>query len=50
MRIVFRGTPEFAVPSLRALCDAGYCVGEDVSVSVARRDRVSDMMILEGGE
>ena len=24
MRIVFMGTPEFAVPSLRALCDAGY--------------------------
>ncbi len=26
MRIVFMGTPEFAVPSLRALCDAGYDV------------------------
>ncbi len=24
MRIVFMGTPEFAVPSLRALCDNGY--------------------------
>lgn len=24
MRIVFLGTPEFAVPSLRALCDSGY--------------------------
>ena len=24
MRIVFMGTPEFAVPSLKALCDAGY--------------------------
>ena len=24
MRIVFMGTPEFAVPSLTALCDAGY--------------------------
>ena len=24
MRIVFMGTPEFAVPSLRALCEAGY--------------------------
>lgn len=24
MRIVFMGTPEFAVPSLRALCDHGY--------------------------
>ncbi len=26
LRIVFRGTPEFAVPSLRALCDEGYNV------------------------
>ena len=24
MRIVFMGTPDFAVPSLRALCEAGY--------------------------
>ena len=24
MRIVFMGTPEFAVPSLRALCEHGY--------------------------
>ena len=24
MRIVFMGTPEFAVPSLRALLDNGY--------------------------
>lgn len=24
MRIVFMGTPEFAVPSLKALCEAGY--------------------------
>ncbi len=26
IRIVFMGTPEFAVPSLRALCEAGYNV------------------------
>ena len=26
MRIVFMGTPDFAVPSLRALCEAGYDV------------------------
>lgn len=26
MRIVFMGTPEFAVPSLRALCEGGYDV------------------------
>ena len=26
MKIVFMGTPEFAVPSLKALCDAGYDV------------------------
>ena len=24
MRILFMGTPEFAVPSLQKLCDAGY--------------------------
>lgn len=24
MRIVFMGTPQFAVPSLKALCEAGY--------------------------
>ena len=24
MRIVFMGTPDFAVPSLKALCEAGY--------------------------
>jgi len=43
--------PELAYNTVcEALCEAGYCVGEDVSVTVARRDRVSDMMILEGGE
>lgn len=43
--------PELAYNTVcEALCDAGYCVGEDVCVTVARRDRVSDMMILEGGE
>lgn len=26
LRIVFMGTPEFAVPSLRALVDSGYHV------------------------
>ena len=26
MRVVFMGTPEFAVPSLKALLDAGYGV------------------------
>ena len=29
MKIVFMGTPDFAVPSLHALTEAGY-VGEDV--------------------
>ena len=24
MRIVFMGTPDFAVPALRAICDAGH--------------------------
>ena len=43
--------PELAYNTVcEALCEAGYCVGEDVSVTVARRDRVSDMMILEGGD
>ena len=43
--------PELAYNTVcEALCDAGYCIGEDVSVTVARRDRVSDMMILEDGE
>ena len=35
MRIVFMGTPEFAVPSLRALLDAGY----DVVGAFAQPDR-----------
>ena len=43
--------PELAYNTVcGALCEAGYCIGEDVSVTVARRDRVSDMMILEDGE
>lgn len=35
IRIVFMGTPEFAVPSLRALLDAGY----DVAAVVTQPDR-----------
>lgn len=35
MRIVFMGTPEFAVPSLRALLDAGY----EVVAAVTQPDR-----------
>ena len=31
MRIVFMGTPEFAVPSLKALLDNGYEVGAAVT-------------------
>ena len=43
--------PELAYNTVcEALDHAGYCVGEDVSVTVARRDRVSDMMILESGD
>lgn len=37
MRIVFMGTPEFAVPSLRAMLDAGY----DVVAAVTQPDRPS---------
>lgn len=35
MRIVFMGTPEFAVPSLKALCEAGY----DVAAVFTQPDR-----------
>ncbi len=35
MRIVFMGTPEFAVPSLRALLDGGY----EVAAAVTQPDR-----------
>lgn len=35
MRIVFMGTPEFAVPSLRALLDAGY----EVVAAITQPDR-----------
>lgn len=43
--------PELAYNTVcEALDQAGYSVGEDVSVTVARRDRVSDMMILESGD
>ena len=43
--------PELAYNTVcEALYDAGCRVGEDLSLTVARRDRVSDMMILEDGE
>ena len=43
--------PELAYNTVcEALADAGYRVGEDISVTVARRDRVSDMMILSSEE
>jgi methionyl-tRNA formyltransferase len=35
MRVVFFGTPRFAVPSLRALCDAGF----ETSLAVTQPDR-----------
>ena len=35
MRVVFFGTPRFAVPSLRALCDAGF----EVPLAVTQPDR-----------
>ena len=31
MKIVFMGTPDFAVPSLHALTEAGYAVAAAVS-------------------
>ena len=39
MRVVFMGTPEFAVPSLKALLDAGYgVVGVFTPVSYTHLD------------
>src|SRR5512143_3918882 len=35
MRVVFFGTPRFAVPSLRALCDAGF----EIPLAVTQPDR-----------
>ena len=43
--------PELAYNTVcESLCDAGWRVGEDLQITVARRDRVSDMLILESGE
>ena len=43
--------PELAYNTVcEALCGAGYAVGSEISVTVARRDRVSDMLVLEGEE
>ena len=42
--------PELAYNTVcGALHEAGYDVGTDVRVSVSRRDKVSDMLILESG-
>lgn len=38
MKIVYMGTPDFAVPALTALCDAGY----EVSLVVTKADRPRD--------
>lgn len=43
--------PELAYNTVcEALMRAGYAVGETISVSLARRDRVSDMLVLESGQ
>ncbi len=43
--------PELAYNTVcEALTRAGYAVGETISVSLARRDRVSDMLVLESGQ
>lgn len=43
--------PELAYNTVcEALTEAGYIVGEDIRVSVSRRDRVSDMLVLSGGD
>ena len=42
--------PELAYNTVcGALYEAGYDVGTDVRVTVSRRDKVSDMLVLEGG-
>ena len=43
--------PELAYDTVcAALAEAGLIAGEDIRVSVSRRDKVSDMLVLEGGE
>jgi len=40
--------PELAYNTVcGALYEAGYDVGEDIRVTVSRRDKVSDMLVLE---
>ena len=42
--------PELAYNTVcGALYEAGYDVGEDVRVTVSRRDKVSDMLVLSDG-
>ena len=38
MKIVYMGTPDFAVPPLKALCAAGH----DVVLAVTKPDRAKD--------
>ena len=40
MRIIFMGTPEFAVPPLRAMAEGGY----DVILAVTQPDRARDQI------
>ncbi len=43
--------PELAYNTVcEALTRAGYAVGGMINVSLARRDRVSDMLVLESGQ
>ena len=42
--------PELAYNTVcQRLADAGYDVGEEIRISVSRRDRVSDMLVLSAG-
>ena len=40
MRVVFMGTPEFAVPSLEALAAAGYTIAGVITTCLPAADRV----------
>ena len=42
MRVVYMGTPDFAVPALNALTDAGFDVTDRISVTVQGDQEVTE--------